>query len=138
MRAPLSAARTAPCITNDCPVGAQARGCARGVWAKFSSAAAAAGLVLGIFGGRARADLAVDGKKPTCKKPVAQPRSAGDGRRGGAVADPPPEKLMGKIAMPPSTPKKPKTPPQPVMGEPRRPMMGDIAVAEPVTPKTTK
>jgi hypothetical protein len=42
---------------------------------------------------------------------------------------------MGKIAMPPSTPKKPEKP-QPIQGEPA-PMMGDVAVVEPAH-KTTK
>ena len=125
-------------ITNDCPVGMERARFRARVWRKVSGAAAAAGLVLGIFGGRARADLAVDGKKQPCpnKPPVTQHVQV----MGGAVApNPPPEKLMGKIAMPPSTPKKPEKA-QPIQGEPApapAPMMGDVAVVEPAH-KTTK
>ena len=91
-------------ITNDCPVGMERARFRARVWRRVSGAAAAAGLVLGIFGGRARADLAVDGKKQPCpnKPPVAQQHVQ---VMGGAVApNPPPEKLMGKIAMPPKRP----------------------------------
>jgi hypothetical protein len=124
-------------ITNDCPVGVQRAKFRARLWRRVSGAAAAAGLVLGIFGGRARADLAVDGKKPPCQKPVAQPPHVQV--MGGAVApNPQPEKLMGKIAMPPSTPKKQPEKPQPIQGEPApAPMMGDVAVVEPAH-KATK
>jgi hypothetical protein len=119
-------------ITNDCPVGVQRARLRARVWAKISGAAAAAGLVLGLFGGRARADLAVDGKKTPAKlQPDTHVRVMG-----GAVApNPQPQQpkeppLMGKIAMPPS-PKKPEAP-KPIQGEPApQPMMGDVAVVAP-------
>ena len=123
-------------ITNDCPVGVRRARLRARVWAKISSAAASAALVLGLFGGRARADLTVDGKKHTGdKKPVVtEPVRV----MGGAVAIHEPDKkppLMGKIAMPPQqtkkTPEQPKGN-QPKMGEPM-PIMGDVAVAEPAT-----
>ena len=123
-------------ITNDCPVGVRRARLRARVWAKISSAAASAALVLGLFGGRARADLTVDGKKHTGdKKPVVtEPVRV----MGGAVAIHEPDKkppLMGKIAMPPQqtkkTPEQPKGN-QPKMGEPEpQPIMGDIA--EPAT-----
>jgi hypothetical protein len=123
-------------ITNDCPVGMQRARLRARVWAKISGAAASAALVLGLFGGRARADLTVDGKKNTGdKKPVVtEPVRV----MGGAVAIHEPEKkppLMGKIAMPQHDPKKTPEQPkgnQPKMGEPM-PIMGDVAVAEPAT-----
>jgi hypothetical protein len=124
-------------ITNDCPVGVRRARLRARVWAKISSAAASAALVLGLFGGRARADLTVDGKKHTGdKKPVVtEPVRV----MGGAVAIHEPDNkkppLMGKIAMPPQqtkkTPEQPKGN-QPKMGEPApQPIMGDIA--EPAT-----
>jgi hypothetical protein len=110
-------------ITNDCPVGVRRARLRARVWASVSGAAASLALVLGLFGGRARADLTVDGKKVTGKKPEINVRVMG-----GAVAvpTPPPDKhppLMGKIAVKPQ-------PSKPVQGEPA-PIMGDIAVAEP-------
>ncbi|HWE30360.1 MAG TPA: hypothetical protein VHB97_20280 [Polyangia bacterium] len=107
-------------ITNDCPVGVRRARLRARVWASVSGAAASLALVLGLFGGRARADLTVDGKKPTGKPPEVNVRVMG-----GAVAmpTPPPEKhLMGKIAIKPQP-----APPKPVQGEPA-PIMGDIAV----------
>ena len=117
-------------ITNDCPVGVRRARLRARVWASVSGAAASVALVLGLFGGRARADLTVDGKKNTGdKKPVVtEPVRV----MGGAVAIHEPDKkppLMGKIAMPPQqtkkTPEQPKGN-QPKMGEPM-PIMGDIA-----------
>jgi hypothetical protein len=115
-------------ITNDCPVGVRRARLRARVWASISGAAASMALVLGLFGGRARADLTVDGKKNTGdKKPDVTVRVMG-----GAVAVHEPEKkppFMGKIAMPPhdvkKTPEQPKGN-QPKMGEPM-PIMGDIA-----------
>jgi hypothetical protein len=118
-------------ITADCPVGVRKARLRARVWARISGAAASAALVLGLFGGRARADLAVDGKKVTGQKqqPDAHVRVMG-----GAVAQPPPERpLMGKIAAPSTPPKKQ----QPVMGEPA-PIMGDVSVAPPAPTPTTK
>ena len=123
-------------LTADCPVGVQRARLRARVWARISGAAAAAGLVLGLFGGRARADLAVDGKKvPAKQQPQPDPHVR---VLGGAVApnpqpqQPPQPPLMGKIAMPPSTPKKQPEAPKPIQGEPApQPMMGDVAVVEP-------
>ena len=62
-------------ITNDCPVGVRRARLRARVWASVSGAAASVALVLGLFGGRgARADLTVDGKKPTGTKPEAGQR----------------------------------------------------------------
>ncbi|HEY2744385.1 MAG TPA: hypothetical protein VGL86_07175 [Polyangia bacterium] len=127
-------------ITADCPVGVHKAKLRARIWARMSSAAAAAGLLLGLFGGRARADLAVDGKKPPCHQPENPPARV----MGGAVAPPQQPKeppLMGKIAIKPTTgsttvankPKKPLSPepPKPVQGEPApAPMMGDVAVSK--------
>jgi len=125
-------------ITNDCPVGQRKARLRARMWASVSGAAASMALVLGLFGGRARADLTVDGKKHTGdKKPVVtEPVRV----MGGAVAveHPKPEPvLMGKIAMPPQPKKQPEQPKgnQPKMGEPM-PIMGDIAEAP--APKATK
>ncbi len=134
-------------ITSDCPVGVRRQRLRARVWASISGAAASAALVLGLFGGRARADLTVDGKKVTgTQQKTGEVKGQVEVRvMGGAVAvhEPPqpptpppgPDKhppLMGKIAMPPQPPKKA----QPVMGEPA-PVMGDIAIADP-QPKRTK
>ena len=133
-------------ITSDCPVGVRRARLRARVWASISGAAASAALVLGLFGGRARADLTVDGKKVTgTQQKVGEVKGNVEVRvMGGAVAvhEPPPPPpppgpdkrppLMGKIAMPPTPPKKQ----QPVMGEPA-PVMGDIAIADP-QPKPKK
>ncbi len=132
-------------ITTDCPVGVHKARLRARIWARVSGAAAAAGLMLGLLGGRARADLAVDGKKIETKKPPNQPQPPVR-VLGGAVAAPQPPKeppLMGKIAMPPSTANTPKKPeaPKPVQGEPApeemQPMMGDVAIAQPEPKKST-
>ncbi|HEY2746260.1 MAG TPA: hypothetical protein VGL86_16610 [Polyangia bacterium] len=118
-------------ITNDCPVGQRRARLRARVWASVSGAAASMALVLGLFGGRARADLAVDGKKNTGKKPDVAVRVMGGAV---AVAEPPPKHLplMGKIAI-----KQPE--PKPLMGEPApRMIQGDIAVEPTVaTPPAT-
>ena len=121
-------------ITSDCPVGVRRRRLRARVWASLSGAAASAALLLGLFGGRARADLTVDGKKQTGTQQKAEVKGQVEVRvMGGAVAvhepppPPPPPKhppLMGKIAMP----LPPKV--EAVTGEPA-PMMGDVSVAEP-------
>lgn len=119
-------------ITSDCPVGVRRQRLRARVWASVSGAAASLALVLGLFGGRARADLAVDGKKTNGQKPDVTVRVMG-----GAVAvqEPPaPPKhppLMGKVAI-----KQPEPPPQMVQGEPA-PIMGDVAVVAP-PPKPKK
>lgn len=127
-------------ITSDCPVGVRRQRLRARVWASISGAAASAALLLGLFGGRARADLTVDGKKVAgTQQKTGEMKGQVEVRvMGGAVAvhEPPqppapppgPDKhppLMGKIALPPP-PKKV----EPVMGEP---VMGDIAIAEPKT-----
>ena len=113
-------------ITNDCPVGVRRARLRARIWASVSGAAASVALVLGLFGGRARADLTVDGKKNTGKKPDVTVRVMG-----GAVAvpTPPPEKhppLMGKIAIK-HDPEKGK----PTQGEPAPVMIqGDVSVTK--------
>jgi hypothetical protein len=115
-------------ITNDCPVGQRRARLRARVWASISGAAASMALVLGLFGGRARADLTVDGKKPTGTKPDVSVRVMG-----GAVAVAPPPKhepLMGKIAIKQPEPKKVE-PKQPLMGEPAPQMIqGDVSVTK--------
>ncbi|HEY1586544.1 MAG TPA: hypothetical protein VGH63_12705 [Polyangia bacterium] len=123
-------------ITNDCPVGQRRARLRARVWASISGAAASMALVLGLFGGRARADLTVDGKKNTGKKPDVAVRVMGGAV---AVAEPPPKHLplMGKIAIKQPEPK--LVEPKPLMGEPApRMIQGDIAVEPTVaTPPTT-
>ena len=115
-------------ITNDCPVGQRRARLRARVWASISGAAASMALVLGLFGGRARADLTVDGKKNTGKKPDVTVRVMGGAV---AVAEPPPKHppLMGKIAIKPPEPK--KVEPKPLMGEPApQVIQGDISVTK--------
>jgi hypothetical protein len=101
-------------ITSDCPVGVQR------IRARIAAMTASAALVLGILTGRARADLAVDGKKPAPTTPAPTPPPTH--MMGGAVARPEPP-IMGKIQI------KPEPKPQKhIMGEPARPVMGDVAV----------
>lgn len=116
-------------LTSDCPVGVARQRLRQRVWARLSGAAASAMLLVGLAGSRARADLAVDGnkaQKPHVRVAMGEPV---------AVA-PPPQPLMGKIAMP-QPPKankvvdKTPAPPRP------EPMMGDIAVVDPA-PATTR
>jgi hypothetical protein len=109
-------------LTSDCPVGVQRLRLRARVWASVTSAAASFALVAGLFGGRARADLAlVNGKQPVAGTSVKQ---------GGMAAPAKVEKLMGKIALPPAPPPKVVKPAKPVPPPPRaemgEPMMGDI------------
>ncbi len=118
-------------LTSDCPVGVRRARLRHRVWATMSGFAASIALALGVAipGGRARADLAVDGHKvkhPPCPAQPTQPV-----RLMGWVAPPPPP-VMGKLVMP-----KPPVEPeraQPKMGEPA-PLMGDVAVVEPAKKK---
>ncbi|MDB4968068.1 MAG: hypothetical protein JWN44_3757 [Myxococcales bacterium] len=107
-------------LTNDCPVGVRRARLRQRVWASVSGVAASVALALGLFSGRARADLTIGGDKT---QPAQQPQPHRV-LMGGPVARPP-ELLMGKIKMP-DPPKPPKKPPA-TMGEPM-PIMGDIAV----------
>ena len=92
-------------ITSDCPVGVRRQRLRARVWARVSGAAASAALVLGLFGGRARADLTVDGKKHTGTQKAEVKGQVEVRVMGGAVAvhEPPPapkppkHPLMGKI-----------------------------------------
>ena len=77
---------------------------------------------LGLFSGRARADLTITGQKTPTQQPQPQPPT--HVMQGGVVARPPEPVLMGKIKMPES-PKPPKKP-EVKMGE--LPLMGDIAI----------
>jgi hypothetical protein len=96
-------------LSADCPVGVRRKRLRQRVWASLSGAAASLMLVLGVWTGRARADLALnDGKKnPPVHHPV----------------------MMGAVAVAPS--------PAPVvlkMGEPMAmPLMGSMSA-----PKTKK
>jgi len=116
-------------LTADCPVGVKRERLRQRVWARLSGLAASFGLVLGLAGGRARADLTFKNRQhPVAQNQPLPPQML----QGGAVAHPQPQpvKLMGKVAVEPA----PK-PPRPVMGEPApmREMMGDIS--EPVPPR---
>lgn len=116
-------------ITNDCPVGVRREKLRTRIRARISAMAASAALVVGLITGRARADLAVDGKKPTTT--TATPTPVHVQVMGGAVAKPEPI-IMGKMSIktPPDAKKAVKVAPQrPKMGEPA-PIMGDIAVAD--------
>jgi hypothetical protein len=115
-------------LTADCPVGVRRRRLRQRVWASVSSFAASAAMVLGLFGGRARADLAIDGKKPTQRHAahVTAPM-------GGTVAPPP--RLMGKVALPPKlmgevVAPQPHKPAPALMGAPPAPKMGDVAIVK--------
>jgi hypothetical protein len=117
-------------LTNDCPVGVRRMRLRQRVWASIAGAATSAALVLGLFGGRARADLTVGDSKAATK---AQPKRTVV--RAGGLAPRQPE-MMGKIAIqgePAVVP--PPKPPQPLMGAPVA-MQGDVAPADP-RPKTT-
>jgi hypothetical protein len=114
-------------LTQDCPVGVRNAQWRNRVWRSFSTAAAAAGLAFGLFGGRASADLCVKGNKNGNQHPVVGHVAQG----GVAMPQPPVEKLMGKIAMPTPEAKPPKKPQPPMMGEVAMPVMGDIAEPEP-------
>ncbi len=149
-------------LTNDCPVGVRRERLRQRIWNRIAGAATSATLLVGLWSGRARADLAVgDGKTTTATK--AKPRVP----VAGGLAPPTEEPhLMGKIAAPktPEPPRplmgapvaqpkdKPATPPTagvlvpvpaevkpPVMGEPSM-VQGDIspAPAKPATPTTKK
>lgn len=91
-------------ITSDCPVGLRRARLRARLWASISGAAASVALLLGLFAGRARADLSVDGKKLPGKRPDVVVV------RGGAIA----------------TRQAPDKPKPPRMGE-ALPVQGDIA-----------
>jgi len=96
-------------LTADCPVGVRRERLRQRMWASVLSAAASVMLALGLFTGRARADLAVkDGKK----QPVVKVEMMG-----GAVAIEPRNVEMGKIAPPKPQPKKKKEKPEMLMGD---------------------
>jgi hypothetical protein len=113
-------------ITSDCPVGVRREKLRARIWARVAGMATSAALLVGVWSGRARADLTVDGKKPVVAQQPKPPEHAP--MMGGVAATPRiPQKelpLMGKIAIQPKQPKGNK----PVMGEPM-PVMGDIAEA---------
>lgn len=102
-------------ITSDCPVGVRRQRVGARVWASISGVATSAALLLGLWSGRARADLAVsDGKKPASQEKHTV-------LMGGKAPAPTVKHLMGKVSVTP-----PPKPPVPVMGEPQ-PIMGDVA-----------
>ena len=112
-------------ITADCPVGVQRARLRARIWARITGATASAALLLGLFGGRARADLAVDGKKPTT----------------GQKQQPPEVRMMGGAVAVPTPPPDKKPPHEVLQGEPApapAPMMGDVAVAPPSPPPAPK
>src|SRR6476646_493839 len=88
-------------LTQDCPVGVRRTRLQARVRGVLTRLAASAALLVGVMTGRPRADLALkDGTRTaTHARPVAA--------MGGAVAMPPPDVKMGKIAQPPAPPKKP-------------------------------
>jgi hypothetical protein len=105
-------------ITSDCPVGVRRQRLGARVWASISGMATSAALLVGLWSGRARADLAAPDKKPTQTQPTK-----------GTATPPDKHVLMGKVAVGTTTP--PKDPPSKkkvvhmaVLGEP---VMGDIA-----------
>jgi hypothetical protein len=123
-------------LTADCPVGVRRERLRARIWARVSGMAASAALLVGLWSGRARADLTVDGKQVVAQQPKPPQHTP---VMGGMVA-PPPKELMGKIAMPPQPQIKNNKPimgepaPTPVMGdiaEAPRPTMGSVAVATP-------
>jgi hypothetical protein len=104
-------------ITSDCPVGVRRQRLGARVWASISGLATSAALMVGLWSGRARADLAAPDKKPTQTQPAK-----------GTATPPDKHVLMGKVAMATTVP---VTPPKkvvrvPVMGEPVM-VMGDVA-----------
>jgi hypothetical protein len=126
-------------ITADCPVGVRRARLRHRIWATVSGFAASAALAFGVFAGRARADLAIDGKTPKQPPCPSQPVTQVQGGVAVQPQPPPPVKLMGKIALPPQNvdPKPPKQKERPVMGE-AAPLMGDVAVVPPAPPAKNK
>lgn len=97
-------------LTNDCPVGVRRERLRQRIWSRVAGAATSAALLVGLWSGRARADVAVgDGKAATATKAKPHALMAG----GMSVAKPAEPRLMGKIAAP-----KPPEPPRPLMGAP--------------------
>ena len=98
-------------LTSDCPVGVRRERLRQRIWNRIAGAATSAALLVGLWSGRARADLTVgDGKTTTTTKAKPPVPMAG----GLAHPKPQPEPhLMGKIAAP-----KPPEPPRPMMGAP--------------------
>jgi hypothetical protein len=117
-------------LTNDCPVGVRRVRLRQRMWASIAGAATSAALLLGLFGGRARADLSVgDGKATT----QAQPQHAAV--RAGGLAPP----RMGKMAVQGEPAVVPPKPPQPLMGAPMPvAMQGDVAPPTTAKPPTAK
>src|SRR5581483_9913884 len=99
-------------LTSDCPVGVRRERLRARIWARVSGLATSAALLIGVWSGRARADLTVDGKKPAAQ----QPKQPEHPMMGGVAVQhlPKPEPLMGKVAIQPA--KQPKGN-KPVMGE---------------------
>ncbi|HEX4456975.1 MAG TPA: hypothetical protein VIA18_03350 [Polyangia bacterium] len=147
-------------LTNDCPVGVRRERLRQRIWNRIAGAATSAALLVGLWSGRARADLAVgDGKTTATTKEKPHAVMAGGISAPKPPAEEPP--LMGKIAAPKKTPEPPQPmmgapvappkkqaptpqptvgvlvpPPAPVMGEPQM-VQGDIA-PPPAKAKTTK
>jgi hypothetical protein len=119
-------------LTSDCPVGVRRERLRQRIWARLSSVTASAALLVGLWSGRARADLAVnDGKHPTAQ----QPRHPEMPMMGSVAPKPPEKMMMGKIAMPQQPPPKKQ---QPIMGEVATTIqMGDVAIVKPA-PKPAK
>ena len=139
-------------LTADCPVGVRRERLRQRLWASISGVAASAALLVGLWSGRARADLAIDGKKVAAQQPKPKPKPIVH-----LMGAAPPKGLMhtmGKMPMPrpqqpmPTMgsavilpPKPNATEPvtgnatepvtgnatEPVMGEPA-PIMGDMIV----------
>ena len=139
-------------LTSDCPVGVRRERLRQRIWNRIAGAATSAALLVGLWSGRARADLAVGDSKATATKSKSKPKlSAGRLARikttpdeeadpiGGIGIDEP--QIVGSIAAPqPQAEPKPnvKTAPVPVtpmVGVLRAPTPTELKAAEPPRPK---
>jgi hypothetical protein len=86
-------------LTADCPVAVEKKRLRARIWARISGAAASLALLVGLHGGRARADVSVTENRPVGQKPIKH--------------------FMGKMAPPekPPEPSKPPKKPQAKMGD---------------------
>lgn len=109
-------------LTNDCPVGVHRERLRQRIWNRVAGAATSAALLVGLWSGRARADVAVgDGKTATsatsAKEQPHAVMAGGLSRRKPSYRKVKPDgdqpRLMGKIMAPPQP-----EPPRPLMGAP--------------------
>jgi len=89
-------------LTSDCPVAVERERFHRRMWASISSVAASVGLLIGLWSGRARADLSPSEGSKASSKPAAP--------------------CAGPAKLPPKPPKaEPKIKPQPVKKQAEKP-----------------